>query len=65
MSGKKKYIKLVCFFDIDVLIFMEKNAVLCLLQEAVLAVLCLNLCEEFLEVSLISVNAIAINLEFV
>ena len=65
MSGKKKYTKLVCFFDIDVLIFMEqRNAVLCLLQEAVLAVLCLNLWEEFLEVSLISVNAIAINLEF-
>jgi hypothetical protein len=38
VSGKKKYTKLVCFFDIDVLIFMEqKNAVLCLLQEAVQA----------------------------
>ena len=38
VSGKKKYTKLVCFFDIDVLIFMEqKNAVLCMLQEAVQA----------------------------
>ena len=25
VSGKKKYTKLVCFFDIDVLIFMEKK----------------------------------------
>ena len=34
---RKKCTKLVCFFDIDVLIFMEKNTVLCLLQEAVQA----------------------------